>query len=80
MADDEWMDDSVGAARNWPFEGHFVVGTGLYVTTGRLGRTFTSRTASFDLTIACRGWTQALIQCLRRSASVLESLPYRGGI
>lgn len=43
-------DDAV--ATNWPLEGHFVVGgQGLYVTTGCLGRTFTSRTASHDLEI-----------------------------
>lgn len=45
MADD-------GVAMKWPFEGHFVVGgSGLYVSTGCLGRTFTSRTANHDLTI-----------------------------
>lgn len=50
MADGDPPGDNV--AKEWPFEGHFVVGgQGLYVTTGCLGRTFTSRTASYDLTI-----------------------------
>jgi hypothetical protein len=50
MADDDPSGDNV--AKEWPFEGHFVVGgQGLYVTNGCLGRTFTSRTASYDLTI-----------------------------
>lgn len=49
MADDAPSGDQ---AKEWPFEGHFVVGgQGLYVTTGCLGRTFTSRTASYDLAI-----------------------------
>src|SRR5271167_1382822 len=50
MADGDPIGDDM--AKEWPFEGHFVVGgSGLYVTTGCLGRTFTSRTASYDLTI-----------------------------
>lgn len=47
-------DDRAGdrLANGWPFEGHFVVGgSGLYVRTGCLGGTFTSRTANHDLTI-----------------------------
>jgi hypothetical protein len=49
MADDAPSRDGIG---EWPFEGHFVVGgSGLYVTTDCLGRTFTSRTTSYDLTI-----------------------------
>jgi hypothetical protein len=49
VADHEHNDD---AEKQFPLEGHFVVGgQGLYVTTGCLGRTFTSRTANFDLTI-----------------------------
>ncbi|HQE16574.1 MAG TPA: hypothetical protein PLD01_16100 [Mycobacterium sp.] len=40
------------AAMERPFEGHFVVGgSGLYVTTECLGRTFASRTPNFALTI-----------------------------
>jgi hypothetical protein len=50
VADDHAPGDRV--AREWPFEGHFVVGgSGLYTRTGCLGSTFTSRTASYDLTI-----------------------------
>jgi hypothetical protein len=50
MADDDPSGGDI--AKEWPFEGHFVVGgSGLYVTTGCLARTFTSRTASYDLTI-----------------------------
>jgi len=49
MADD---DDLLGVAKYWTLEGHFVVGgSGLDVHTDCLGRTFTSRTASYDLTI-----------------------------
>jgi HEPN domain-containing protein len=50
MADDDPSGDQV--AKEWPLEGHFVVGgSGLYVSTDCLGRTFTSRTAKYDLTI-----------------------------
>lgn len=36
----------------WPYEGHFVVGgSGLYMTTDCVGRTFTSRIAGRELTI-----------------------------
>jgi hypothetical protein len=50
MPDDDLSAD--GLARDWPLEGHFVVGgSGLYVKTDCLGRTFTSRTASYGLTI-----------------------------
>jgi hypothetical protein len=50
VADDHVPAD--GVAREWPFEGHFVVGgSGLYMGTGCLGGVFTSRTASYDLTI-----------------------------
>jgi hypothetical protein len=39
-------------AREWPLEGHFVVGgSGLYVSTDCLGGAFASRTASCDLEI-----------------------------
>src|SRR6185312_10353201 len=50
MAEDQ---RSVGReAREWPFEGHFVVGSSdLYVEADCLGETFTSRTESYDLTI-----------------------------
>lgn len=52
MTDAERMAEESGAKREWPFEGHFVVGgSGLYVTTGCLGRAFTARTANFDFTI-----------------------------
>lgn len=50
MADDDSPGDRV--AKEWPLEGHFVVGgSGLYVHTDCLGRTFASRTANYDLTI-----------------------------
>lgn len=54
--DDEYVPDDDpsgdGIANDRPLEGHFVVGgSGLYVTTGCLGRTFISRTASYGLTI-----------------------------
>ncbi len=50
MADDELSDG--GVTNQWPLEGHFVVGgSGLFVHRDCLGRTFTSRTASIDLTI-----------------------------
>jgi len=50
VADDDPSDDDV--ATEWPLEGHIVVGgSGLYVHRDCFGRTFTSRTASFDLTI-----------------------------
>ena len=43
-------DENLAAKR--PFEGHFVVGgSGLYVSNECLGRTFTSHTARFELTI-----------------------------
>jgi hypothetical protein len=48
-------DDSSGerVGKEWPLEGHFVIGGswGLQVHTECLGRTFTSRTASYDLEI-----------------------------
>jgi hypothetical protein len=41
-----------GVTKEWPLEGHFVVGgSGLYVSNHCLGRAFTSRTASHELTI-----------------------------
>jgi hypothetical protein len=48
------MAAEVGDARQWPLEGHFVVGGawGLQVHTECLGETFTSRTASHDLEIS----------------------------
>ena len=50
MADDDPSGDDV--AKEWPLEGHFVVGgSGLYVHTDCLRHTFTSHTATHDLTI-----------------------------
>lgn len=50
MTDDDPSDDH--RTREWPFEGHFVVGgSGLYLHRDCLGRTFTSHTASYDLEI-----------------------------
>jgi hypothetical protein len=44
--------DLPGDPTERPFEGHFVVGgSGLYVRNECLGGTFTSRTASYELTI-----------------------------
>lgn len=49
MADDR---SGTRVAQQLPFEGHFVVGgSGLYVRTGCLGATLTSRTENHDLTI-----------------------------
>lgn len=50
MADN---DPPVGdVTKEWPLEGHFVVGgSGLYVHRDCFGRTFTSNTATYDLTI-----------------------------
>jgi hypothetical protein len=46
------VDDERMADHKWPLEGHFVVGgSGLSVHADCLGRTFTSRTARYDLTI-----------------------------
>lgn len=57
-------------SREWPFEGHFVVGgSGLHTHTDCLGRTFTSRTANCDLAIGLPQLPQSP-QSPRRVAAV----------
>lgn len=44
-------EDSEGTTTMWPLEGHFACGSGFLVTPDCLGRRFSSRTATYELSI-----------------------------
>jgi hypothetical protein len=77
MADDDSSGDHV--AKEWPLEGHFVVGgSGLHVHTDCLGRSFTTRTANYDLAIGLPQPPQPPPELPQLSPQLAQRLPHTG--